>query len=54
MFRWFDEVGYDVDIPALHREWGLPVTGFDQWARGRSWAALAGADQARACGSVRQ
>jgi uncharacterized protein YbjT (DUF2867 family) len=26
MFRWFNEVGYNVDIPALQKRWGIPLT----------------------------
>lgn len=28
MFRWFNEVGYDVDIPALEERWAIPLTKF--------------------------
>ena len=54
MFRWFDEVGYAVDVEALRGEWGIPVTGFDRWARNGSWDALAVGNTAAACESLRQ
>lgn len=41
MFEWFDRVGYDVDIAALHRE--FPEVGwhsFADWAREFDWSAL--------------
>ena len=53
MFRWFEEVGYAVDVEALRGEWRIPVTGFDLWARNRSWDALAVGDTAPACESLR-
>lgn len=28
MFRWFNEVGYSVDIPALEQRWAIPLTKF--------------------------
>lgn len=28
MFRWFNEVGYSVDIPALENRWAIPLTRF--------------------------
>lgn len=32
MLQWFGEVGYDVDIPALIREFGITPMTFEQWA----------------------
>jgi uncharacterized protein YbjT (DUF2867 family) len=32
MLEWFDRVGYDVDIPALAREFGIPPTTLAAWA----------------------
>lgn len=32
MLEWFERVGYDVDIPALERELGIPATRFAAWA----------------------
>lgn len=28
MFRWFNEIGYSVDIPALENRWAIPLTKF--------------------------
>lgn len=38
MFRWFNEVGYDVDIPALGQQWGVPLTTFKELVEEASWA----------------
>ncbi len=32
MLAWFERVGYDVDIPALEREFGISPTRFAAWA----------------------
>lgn len=32
MLEWFERTGYDVDIPALEREFGIPPTRFTDWA----------------------
>jgi uncharacterized protein YbjT (DUF2867 family) len=32
MLEWFDRVGYDVDIPALERRFGVKMTTLPQWA----------------------
>jgi len=32
MLEWFDRVGYDADIPALTREFGIPPTTLGAWA----------------------
>lgn len=39
MFRWFDEVGYGVDVDALHRAYPeVPWTSFAEWAeRNARW-----------------
>jgi uncharacterized protein YbjT (DUF2867 family) len=34
MLEWFDRVGYDVDIPALEREFGVKMRSLDEWAKG--------------------
>lgn len=40
MFRWFNQVGYSVDIPTLRKRYGIPLTTFAdviataEWARG--------------------
>ena len=38
MFRWFNEVGYDVDIPALQKRWGIPLTTFKELIAEAPWA----------------
>lgn len=35
MLEWFDRVGYDVDIPALQREFGIAPTTLAEWAAAR-------------------
>jgi uncharacterized protein YbjT (DUF2867 family) len=37
MFRWFDEVGYRVDIPELQRRWGAPLTTFAELMKTAAW-----------------
>ena len=32
MLEWFERVGYDVDIPALEREFGIRPTTLVEWA----------------------
>jgi uncharacterized protein YbjT (DUF2867 family) len=36
MYRWFDETGYHVDIPALRQEYGK-LMGFERWLQSK-WA----------------
>lgn len=41
MFEWFDRVGYDVDIAALHRDFQeVRWHSFADWAREFDWSAL--------------
>lgn len=37
MFRWFNEVGYDVDIPTLSKRWGIPLTTFRDLVAHAPW-----------------
>jgi uncharacterized protein YbjT (DUF2867 family) len=37
MFRWFNQVGYAIDIPALKRQFGLPLTTFADWVKMVDW-----------------
>lgn len=37
MLDWFDKVGYDVDIAANAREFGIAPTKFADWAKGVTW-----------------
>ena len=32
MLEWFEQVGYDVDIPSLEREFGIEGTRLVEWA----------------------
>lgn len=38
MFRWFNAVGYSVDIPALQKRWGIPLTTFKDVVAAAPWA----------------
>lgn len=41
MFEWFDRVGYDVDIAALHKDFPeVRWHSFADWARAFDWSAL--------------
>ena len=33
MFKWFNDVGYAIDIPALQQKFGIPLTTFTEWMR---------------------
>ena len=37
MLEWFDVVGYDVDIAANQRTFGVAPTRFAEWAGRQSW-----------------
>jgi uncharacterized protein YbjT (DUF2867 family) len=37
MLEWFDRVGYDVDIPALQKQYGYRPTSFADWAAQANW-----------------
>lgn len=41
MLEWFDRVGYDADIPALVREFGIPPTTLAAWAASQGPATIA-------------
>ncbi|MFN2384092.1 MAG: NmrA/HSCARG family protein [Gemmatimonadota bacterium] len=41
MFKWFNDVGYVVDVPALERRFGVPATSLEQWAEACDWPAPA-------------
>ncbi|MGB3940895.1 MAG: NmrA/HSCARG family protein [Candidatus Manganitrophaceae bacterium] len=40
MFRWFNEGGYSVDIPALRKRWGIPLTTFKEAIADAPWVKL--------------
>jgi uncharacterized protein YbjT (DUF2867 family) len=37
MFRWFNEVGYAINIPALKQQFGMPLTTFAEWIKTVDW-----------------
>ena len=37
MLEWFDKVGYDVDVPALTREYGIRPKTLHDWASKVVW-----------------
>ena len=44
--EWLSNVGYSVDIPALHREFSeIPWETFEAWARRQDWSVLNGSGQ---------
>jgi uncharacterized protein YbjT (DUF2867 family) len=40
MCEWFDRVGYDVDMPALQKEFGVAPTKFADWAAAVEWGMV--------------
>lgn len=40
MFRWFNEVGFAVDIPALQKRFGIPLTAFTHILTQAEWAKV--------------
>jgi uncharacterized protein YbjT (DUF2867 family) len=37
MFRWFNEVGYAINILALKQQFGIPLTTFAEWIKTVDW-----------------
>jgi uncharacterized protein YbjT (DUF2867 family) len=37
MFRWFNEVGYAINIPVLKQQFGMPLTTFAEWVKTVDW-----------------
>ena len=37
MNAWYQQYGYDEDIPALKTKWGIPTLTFEQWLRTIGW-----------------
>ena len=37
MFRWFNDVGYAIDVPALKQKFGIPLTTFHEWIGTVDW-----------------
>ena len=40
MFRWFNEVGYAINIPGLKQQFGIPLTTFAEWMKTIDWARV--------------
>jgi uncharacterized protein YbjT (DUF2867 family) len=40
MFRWFNEVGYAIDIPKLKQQYGIPLTTFAEWVKTIEWGKV--------------
>jgi uncharacterized protein YbjT (DUF2867 family) len=40
MFRWFNEVGYAIDIPKLKQQFGISLTTFAEWAKTIEWGKV--------------
>lgn len=40
MFRWFNEIGYVIDIPGLKQQFGIPLTTFAEWIKTMDWARV--------------
>ena len=37
MFRWFNEVGYAIDLPTLKQKFQMPLTTFAEWIKTVDW-----------------
>lgn len=40
MFRWFNDVGYEIDIPNLKQRFGMPLTSFAEWMKAVDWTRV--------------
>jgi len=40
MFKWFNDVGYAIDIPALQQKFGIPLTTFTEWMTTIDWTKV--------------
>jgi uncharacterized protein YbjT (DUF2867 family) len=40
MFRWFNEIGYAINIPGLKQQFGIPLTTFAEWIKTMDWARV--------------
>lgn len=38
MFRWFNDVGYTIDVPGLTQQFGIPLTSFTEWVKTVEWS----------------
>ncbi len=40
MMEWFDRTGYNVDIPALEKKYGIKLITLDEWTKRADWAVI--------------
>jgi uncharacterized protein YbjT (DUF2867 family) len=40
MFRWFNEIGYAIDISGLKQQFGIPLTTFAEWMKTVDWEKM--------------
>jgi uncharacterized protein YbjT (DUF2867 family) len=40
MYRWFNDVGYAVNIPALRQQFKIPLTSFTEWVKTVDWSKV--------------
>ena len=40
MFKWFNDVGYNPNIPELSKKYGIPVTNFGDYLKSASWISV--------------
>ena len=38
MFRWFNDVGYAIDVAGLKQKFGIPLTSFTEWVKTVDWS----------------
>lgn len=38
MFRWFNDVGYTINVPALTQQFKIPLTSFTEWVKTVDWS----------------
>lgn len=38
MFRWFNDVGYAIDVPGVTQKFGIPLTSFREWVKTVQWS----------------
>ena len=38
MFRWFNDVGYAVDVPGLKQKFEITLTSFTEWVKTVDWS----------------
>jgi len=40
MFRWFNDVGYTIDVRSLKQKFGVPLTSFTEWVKTVDWSKV--------------